>query len=122
MNIHKNVRTTPHSRLLMVRRVLDEQQPARRVAAELGISERTVRKWLARWRAGGEPDLNDRSSAPARSPHRLPHAITAAIERLRRQRLSGPQIAHRLGLSRSTVRDGRRLLYTRPDSPRRGDV
>ena len=51
MNIHKNARTTSHSRLLMVRRVLDEKQPARRVAAELGISERTVRKWLARWRA-----------------------------------------------------------------------
>jgi transposase InsO family protein len=103
MNIHKNARTTPHSRLLMVRRVLDEKQPASRVAAELGISERTVRKWLARWRAGGEPALNDRSSAPARSPRRLPAEVTAAIERLRRQRLSGPQIARRLGLPLSTV-------------------
>jgi transposase InsO family protein len=103
MNIHKNARTTPHSRLLMVRRVLDEQQPARRVAAELGISERTVRKWLARWRAGGEPALNDRSSAPARSPSRLPREITDAIERLRRQRLTGPQIARRLGQPIATV-------------------
>ena len=97
MNIHKNARTTPHSRLLTVRRVLDEQQPACRVAVELGISERTVRKWLARWRAGGEPALIDRSSAPARSPSRLPREITDAIERLRRQRLSGPQIARKLG-------------------------
>jgi transposase InsO family protein len=103
MNIHKNARTTPHSRLLMVRRVLDEQQPARRVAAEVGVSERTVHKWLARWRAGGEPALNDRSSAPARSPRRLPLAITSEIERLRRQRLTGPQIADLLGLPRSTV-------------------
>ena len=103
MNIHKNARTTPHSRLLMVRRVLDERQPASRVAAALGISERTVRKWLARWRAGSEPALNDRSSAPARSPGRLPLKATAEIERLRRQRLSGPQIARRLGLPLSTV-------------------
>jgi transposase-like protein len=65
MNLHKNARTTPHSRLLMVRRVLDERQPATKVAADFGVSERTVRKWLARWRAGGEPALNDRSSAPA---------------------------------------------------------
>lgn len=28
MNIHKNARTTPHSRLLVVRRVLDQKQPA----------------------------------------------------------------------------------------------
>jgi len=103
MNIHKNARTTPHGRLLMIRRVLDEKQPARHVAAELGISERTVRKWLARWRAGGEPALNDRSSAPARSPRRLPLEVTAEIERLRRQRLTGPQIARRLGLPLSTV-------------------
>ena len=103
MNVHKNARTTRHSQLLMVRRVLDEKQPARRVAAELGISERTVRKWLARWRAGGEPALNDRSSAPARSASRLPLEITDEIERLRRQRLSGPQIARRRGLPLSTV-------------------
>ena len=102
MNVHKNARTTRHSQLLMVRRVLDEKQPARRVAAELGISERTLRKWLARWRAGGEPALNDRSSAPARQ---LAAAleITDEIERLRRQRLSGPQIARRRGLPLSTV-------------------
>ncbi|MGH6898462.1 MAG: helix-turn-helix domain-containing protein, partial [Geminicoccaceae bacterium] len=63
MNRHKNARTTPHSRLLMVRHMLDQGQPATRVAADFGVSERTVRKWLARWRAGGEPALNDRSSA-----------------------------------------------------------
>ena len=53
MNLHKNARTTPHSRLLMVHRVLEKKQPAIKVAAAFGVSERTVRKWLARWRAGG---------------------------------------------------------------------
>ena len=103
MNLHKNARTTPHSRLLMVRRVLDQKQPAAKVADDFGVSARTVRKWLARWRAGGEPALNDRSSAPARSPGRLPLKVTAEIERLRRERLSGPQIARRLGRPLSTV-------------------
>jgi transposase InsO family protein len=102
MNIHKNARTTPHSRLLMVRRVLEQKQPASRVAADFGVSERTVRKWLARWRAGGEPALNDRSSAPAR-PRQLPPGQIAAIEALRRQRLTSPVIARRLGLPLSTV-------------------
>jgi transposase InsO family protein len=102
MNIHKNARTTPHSRLLMVRRVLEQRQPASRVAADFGVSERTVRKWLARWRAGGEPALNDRSSAPARQ-RRLPPEQVAAIAAFRRQRLTSPVIARRLGLPLSTV-------------------
>jgi hypothetical protein len=29
MNIHKTARTTPHSRPLMVRRVLEQKQPAK---------------------------------------------------------------------------------------------
>jgi transposase InsO family protein len=102
MNINKNARTTPHSRLLMVRRVLDQKQPAAEVAAAFGVSERTVRKWLARWRAGGEPALNDRSSAPARPRRRPPEQVTE-IEALRRQRLTSPQIARRLRLPLSTV-------------------
>jgi transposase InsO family protein len=102
MNLHKNARTTPHSRLLMVRRVLEQKQPAARVAAHFGVSERTVRKWLARWRAGGEPALNDRSSAPARQRRLAPERV-AAIEALRRQSLTSPVIARRLGLPLSTV-------------------
>ena len=62
MNIHRNARTTPHSQLLMVRRTLDEQQP-QQGRRDFGVSERTVRKWLARWRAGGERPQR-RSSAP----------------------------------------------------------
>jgi hypothetical protein len=42
-----------------------------------------VRKWLACWRGGGEPALDDRSSAPARQ-RRLPAEQVAAIEALRR--------------------------------------
>jgi transposase InsO family protein len=102
MNIHKNARTTPHNRGLMVRRVLEQKQPATRVAADFGVSERTVRKWLARWRAGGELALNDRSSAPLRQ-RRLPPEQVAAIATLRRQRLTSPVIARRLGLPLSTV-------------------
>jgi transposase InsO family protein len=102
MNLHKNARTTPHSRRLMGRRVLEQKQPATKVAADFGVSERTVRKWLARWRAGGEPSLNDRRAAPA-PQRRLPPEQIAAIEALRRKRLTSPVIARRLGLPLSTV-------------------
>lgn len=88
MNIHKNARATPHSRLLMVRRVIDAKQPRQKVAADLGVSVKTVGKWVRRWRAGGAPALHDRSSAPTRQPHRLPPERVGEIERLRRQWMS----------------------------------
>ena len=57
------------------------------------------------WRGGeraASAALNDRSSAPARQ-RRLPPEQVAAIEALRRQRLTSPGIARRLGLPLSTV-------------------
>ena len=47
MNIHKNARTTPYSRLLMAHRVAAGER-----ALTLCVSEQTVRKWVRRWRAG----------------------------------------------------------------------
>ncbi len=92
MNIHKNARTTPHSRLLMIHRVRDERQPVAQVAVAFGVSESTVYKWLRRWQAGGSAALHDRSSTPARQ-RTLPAARVAEIARLRRQRLTTPKIA-----------------------------
>ena len=51
----------------------------------------TARKWVARAKAG-EP-LPDRSSAPLRIPNRLPAELVAAIEKLRRLRMTAAQIA-----------------------------
>ena len=75
MNLHKNARMTPHSRILMVRRVLDQKQPATRVAADVGVSERTVRKWLARWRVGGRGPRRARP-LPRRRGARVPSSST----------------------------------------------
>jgi transposase InsO family protein len=103
MNVHKNARMTVHGRLLLVRRVGQAGWPVQRAAQAAGVSVRTAYKWLARWRAGGEPALHDRSSAPARSPTRVSPDDRTKIERLRRERLSGPAIARRLGRPCSTV-------------------
>ena len=73
------------------------------VASAFGIDERTVRKWRDRYRGEGAAGLQDRSSRPHSSPSRLCPSVERAIEALRRQRLSGPMIARRLGRSVSTV-------------------
>jgi transposase InsO family protein len=103
MNVHQHARMTVHGRALLVSRVCQEGWRVVDAARAAGVSERTAYKWLARYRAGGERMLHDRSSAPARPHRRLPAETAAAIGRLRRERLSGPAIARQLGLPRSTV-------------------
>src|SRR5690349_20168058 len=99
MDIHRNARTTPHGRRLMARR-LAEGRTVAAVAAAFGVDPRTVREWRDRHAAEGEAD---RPSRPHRSPGRPPEGASAAIEALRRQRLSGPAIARRLGRPVPTV-------------------
>lgn len=123
MNIHKNARTTPQSRALLVHRVLQEHWPVSAVAIAFGISERTVYKWLARFRAEGPAGLGDRGSTAHRHPHALGAAWLALIELLRRSRLVAAEIAARLPVPRSTVsavlhRQGLgRLHYLNPPPP-----
>ena len=68
MRIHANARTCPNSRRLLVRRIEEEGWALIPAAEAAGISERSARKWLARWRAEGEAGLLDRNSAPRRRP------------------------------------------------------
>ena len=103
MNVHKNARLTVHGRVLLVRRVVEEDWTVVAASEAAGVSMRTGFKWLARFRAGGERMLHDRSSAPARRPSSTPIGTVATIEELRRQRLTGPAIARRLGMPRATV-------------------
>ena len=103
MNVHKNARLTPQGRALIVRRIREEGWRVKDAAAAAGLSKRSAFRWLARHRAGGELALQDRSSAPARCPHRTDADTLAAIERLRRQRMAGPAIAVQLNMPRSTV-------------------
>jgi len=102
-NPHQNARLTVHSREQIVARV-GAGQSAAEVAAAFAVSLRTVRKWLARFRAGGCAALSNRASVPARIAGRLEAATVALIVHLRRsQRMTGAAIADKLGLARSTV-------------------
>jgi len=104
MNMHKNARLTPHSRALMIRRVLEEGRPPKSVATDFGVSERTVYKWVGRYKAEGAAGLQDRPSAARRLVHQLPAPWVALILKLRRDyRLTALEIAERLQMARSTV-------------------
>ena len=102
-NPHQNARLTVYSRELIVDRIA-AGQPASEVAEAFGVSVRTVRKWVARFRAGGRAALSNRASTPARVANRLPDRRVALIVWLRRKlRLTAARIAARLDLPRSTV-------------------
>lgn len=102
-NPHQNARLTRHSREQIVARVIAGQS-ASDVAAAFAVSVRTVRKWLARFRAGGGAALSNHASAPACVAGRLAEATVAMIVHLRRTlRMTGVAIAAKLGLARSTV-------------------
>ena len=103
MNIHKNARTTPYSRSQIVRRVTGLRETPKAVATALGVSQRTVAKWLARYRAEGEAGLADRSSRPHGMPGATPADVVEQVIALRRQRITGKQIAAILKLSSATV-------------------
>jgi transposase InsO family protein len=102
MNVHKNARLTPRGRERIVRQVGSGQTP-KAVAEAAGVCPRTVRKWVDRYRREGLGGLQDRSSRPHRLRLPTPAAAVVEIERLRRQRWTGKQIAVEVGVSPATV-------------------
>jgi transposase InsO family protein len=102
MNIHKNARLTPLGRAWIVRQVESGQTP-KAVSEAAGVCPRTVRKWVARYRAEGVAGLRDRKSRPHRLHRPTPDATVERIAALRRQRWTGDQIAAEVGVAPATV-------------------
>jgi hypothetical protein len=65
----------------------------------MGVSERTVRKWVARYAAEAEAGLADWTCRPRRSPGATPPLLVSWVEQRRRQRWTGGEIAQALQLS-----------------------
>lgn len=126
MNAHKNARTTPHIRELIVARLEAGWRPAQ-IAEAIGVSVRTVHKWRSRFRRSGRAGLQNGASAAGRVANRLSDHAIALIVRLRREhRLTGAEIARRLKLKRATVAGwltrlgiGRLARLSPPEPPRR---
>src|SRR4029078_606150 len=72
MKLHRNAKSTPSSRLLLVRRVLFERWTYAEAAGGAAMSERTVARWLRRFREAGVAGLEDGSSRPGPAPHQTP--------------------------------------------------
>ena len=102
MNIHKNAKTTPKMRAVIVAR-RQAGETARQIALAIGVSCGTVNKWLARHRCEGNAGLVDRSSRPRKLQTRATGDQRARVEALRRLRQPFWKIAAAVGLSRATV-------------------
>src|SRR5262245_19183087 len=100
MRVHRNAKTTPKMRQLIVARSKQCWTYAR-IAEALGLSVRTVAKWMAR--SHHAHGLTDGSSRPHHQPQRLAASLEAAIIALRRTRATAWQISTALRVPRSTV-------------------
>jgi transposase InsO family protein len=103
VTLHRNARTCPRSRKLLVDRVVLDGWSIRDAAAAAGVSQRTACKWLRRFREEGEGGLADRSSVPTRMPTRTAPERVAAMLALRELRFTAAEIAETLGMAHSTV-------------------
>jgi transposase InsO family protein len=103
MKLHVNARTCPNSRRLLVERVLEQGWSVRAAAEAAGVTDRTVYRWLARWRQAGLSGLLDRSSRPLRSPRQVSAGKVELMRVLRKLRMTAAEIAEVLGMALSTV-------------------
>ena len=103
MKVHANAPLGPKGREIMVLRVLEQGWSRTEAALAAGVSGRTCSKWVTRYVAQGPAGLVDRSSAPRSIPHRTAPDRVAAIEALRRVRMTAAEIAECLGMALSTV-------------------
>ena len=103
MKLHGNAALSWQGRRRLAERVVVESWTLRAAAEAAGVSVRCARKWVVRYRLGGEQGLFDRSSAPRRVTNRTAPERVAAIIALRRLRFTAAEIAETLGMALSTV-------------------
>jgi transposase InsO family protein len=103
MKLHRNASLSVKGRALLVDRVENAGWSLTEAAEAAGVSDRTARKWLARYRHEGPAGLLDRSPAPAVVANRTDERRIEVIASLRRLRMTGAEIAECLGMAVSTV-------------------
>ena len=103
MKLHANAKLSVKGRELLIDRVEAAGWSLTQAAEAAGVSDRTARKWLARYRREGRGGLVDRSSAPAMVANRTGERRVEAIAALRRLRMTGAEIADVLSMAHSTV-------------------
>jgi transposase InsO family protein len=103
MQLHANAALSLKRRARMVREVVEQDRSISEAAMSAGVSARTCRKWVRRFRSDGELGLLDRSSAPRHVANRTAERRIAVIAALRRLRMTGPEISEVLDMPVATV-------------------
>jgi transposase InsO family protein len=103
MQVHAKAPLSPIGRRRVVDRVCEKGWSVTAAAEAAGVTERTVYRWLARFREDGQLGLVDRRPVPRRVPNRTSTERVKAICELRQLRLTGAEIAERLRMPLSTV-------------------
>jgi transposase InsO family protein len=103
MKLHANAALSRNGRRRMVLSVIEHGRSLTEAAEAAGVSDRTCSKWVARYRAEGEPGLLDRSSAPRRVANRTDDRTVQLLAALRRLRFTAPELAELFDIPVSTV-------------------
>ena len=129
MEVHARAPLSPIGRRVVVDRVTEHGWSVRSAAEAAGVTERTVYRWLARFRAEGERGLIDRRPVPKRIPHKTAPERVEAIAALRRLHMTAAEIAELLEIALSTVSLwlkriglGKRSRLEPPEPPNRYEV
>jgi transposase InsO family protein len=126
MQLHANAKLGPSGRLALCQ-AIEGGLTLKAAAAAFSVSPATAHRWWHRYLAGerGRGALDDRSSRPHSSPHRLSAEQEALILRARAETGYGPlRLAWIVGRARSTVwkvlrRHGLSRRARRPSTPTR---
>ena len=72
MHLHRNAKTTPKGRALIVQRVEGDGWTVAATASAFGVSMRTVYKWRRRQRRSWRESIRSQPAATPRLPGALP--------------------------------------------------
>ena len=64
--------------------VIGDGRTISEVAADSGVSRRTMHRWLQRYESAGLEGLNNRSRRPAHCPHQMPPGVEVMVLEMRR--------------------------------------
>jgi transposase len=103
VHLHANAKLTPVLRRLLVHRVRELGWRVNDAARAAGIARQTAYKWLARFAAEGEAELEDRSCRPHRLRARTPRRLVQRMLRHRLRKKAAWEIAAETGVPVSTV-------------------
>jgi transposase InsO family protein len=103
MQVHARAPLSPIGRRRVVERVRAKTWSVAAAAEAAGVTERTIYRWLARFRDHGSQGLIDRPPIAHHQPRKTPLDRVGAICTLRRLHMTAAEVAEVLAMPLSTV-------------------